>query len=74
MIILFLTSQDEKLEDSWSLMTESDLIAVFDQFPFTGLLIYLLDIERKEGMVYKHDKKKVLVLVFIKKVFWRALC
>ena len=41
--------QDEKLEDSWSLLTESDLISVFDQFPFADLLIHLLNMETVEG-------------------------
>ena len=32
---------------------ESDLISVFDQFPFTDLLVHLLNIEKKEdGMFF----------------------
>lgn len=30
-------------------MTEIDLISIFEQFPFTKLLVYLINIEEREG-------------------------
>ncbi|XP_066931719.1 ectopic P granules protein 5 homolog [Clytia hemisphaerica] len=50
--------EDEKLEDSWSLMTESDLIAVFDQYPFTELLAYLLDMEQNDEGKFRYSPSR----------------
>ena len=41
--------QDENPEDSWSLMLEADLVALFEQFPFEKLLKFLLRMDEAEG-------------------------
>eukprot|EP00794_Sanderia_malayensis_P020418 gene20418-22431_t len=40
--------EDENPEDSWSLLLETDLVALFEQFPFENLLKFLLRIKRDE--------------------------
>ncbi|XP_047133521.1 ectopic P granules protein 5 homolog isoform X1 [Hydra vulgaris] len=43
--------EDENHDDSWSLITEQDLIAMFDQFPFSDLFLSLLNINSTQDEI-----------------------
>lgn len=47
--ILLIHLKDENPEESWHLLTENDLVALFEQFPFEGLFQYLLFMNNAEG-------------------------
>ena len=41
--------EDEDLHDTWHLLGDADLVAIFDQIPFDALFRFLLNVDRRDG-------------------------
>lgn len=51
MCVLFF-SKDENPEESWALIPENDLVALFSQFSFDALFQQIIGTKRYDGMLF----------------------